>query len=111
MEERTWAQWGKTHGIKNISLNYAANHAVTAQLKEEEGELVISLPLFPHSSSSHGLIYIAFVLESSLDVSVLVVELNCNMDDLSTESWELVILHFVEDAGLMCTVSPLSPVF
>lgn len=73
------------------------------QLEEERIINNQSTP-FSHSCSSCKVIYITFGLESGLHVSVLVVKLNNDMDDLSSESQELVVLCF-EDAALLvpCT--------
>lgn len=72
------------------------------QLEEERIINNQSTP-FSHSCSSCKVIYITFGLESGLHVSVLV-KLNNDMDDLSSESQELVVLCF-EDAALLvpCT--------
>lgn len=69
------------------------------QLEEERIINHQSTP-FSHSCSSCNVIYIAFGLESGLHVSVLVVKLNNDMDDLPSESQELVVLCF-EDAALL----------
>lgn len=51
----------------------------------EKWELVINLPFLPVRFITQ-IHYIAFGLECSLDVSVLVVQLNYNMNDPSTDS-------------------------
>lgn len=71
--------------IKKIIVSCAANHAVNTQLEGERGINHQSTP-FSHSCSSCKVIYIAFGLESGLHVSILVVQLNDYVNDVSSES-------------------------
>lgn len=66
-------------------VNSATNHTVNVQLKGKRGNWSLIYPFLPLRFITQ-IHYIAFGLECSLDVSVLVAQLNYNVNDPSTDS-------------------------